>query len=146
MTTDTKPDLKVVTPKTVDPFDNLAALRVSQDFYEATPVEKLLTTVPVHKPDAQDFIRVHSGLDYRETLALLELKDDRETFVVDLNTIPDLRGEVFVATVFTAITRVGVVFLWPVRVPVDGRSSDWHTSAAAAAAHAMFDGCGSNPT
>jgi hypothetical protein len=37
-----------------DPFD-LARLRVSQDFLAATPVKRLLTTVPVRKPGPQDF-------------------------------------------------------------------------------------------
>ena len=41
-----------------DPFD-LAKLRVSQDFLETTNVKKLLTTVPIRKPNAQDFVRVH---------------------------------------------------------------------------------------
>jgi hypothetical protein len=60
-----------------DPFD-LAKLRVSQDFLETTNVKKLLTTVPIRKPGSQDFVRVHPGPAYRETLAFIELKDDRE--------------------------------------------------------------------
>jgi hypothetical protein len=133
-----KPDhLKVVESVATDPFDNLAALRVHQDFLETTNVKKLLTTVPVRKPGAQDFVRVHSSPACRELMAFLELKDDREVYLVDLAAVPDLRNECFIATLFTAITRVGVVFLWPVRVPTDGRTNDWHTSAADAAAKAM---------
>ena len=51
-----------------DPFD-LAKLRVSQDLLETTNVKKLLTTVPMRKPIAQDFVRVHPSPQYRETLA-----------------------------------------------------------------------------
>jgi hypothetical protein len=120
-----------------DPFD-LAKLRVSQDFLETTNVKKLLTTVPIRKPAAQDFIRVHPSPKYRETLAFVELKDDREIYIANLAAVPELQTECFVATLFTAITRTGVVFLWPVRVPaVDGRTNDWHTSAATAAQLAM---------
>jgi len=39
---------------------------------------------------------------------------------------------------FTAITRTGVLFQWPVRVPAaDGRSNGWHVSAAVGAEQAM---------
>jgi hypothetical protein len=120
-----------------DPFD-LAKLRVSQEFLETTNVKKLLTTVPIRKPATQDFIRAHPSPQYRETFALLELKEDREIYIVNLTAVPELQVECFIATLFTAISRTGVLFMWPVRVPaVDGRSNDWHTSAATAAQHAM---------
>ena len=54
--------------------------------------------------------------------------------------MPDLRNECYAANLFTAITRTGVVFLWPVRVPAaDGRANEWHVSAATAADAAMRD-------
>ena len=44
------------------------------------------------------------------------------------------------ANLFTAITRTGVLFLWPVRVPAaDGRVNEWHVSQATAAEAAMRD-------
>jgi hypothetical protein len=133
----TNSKLGIVEPATSDPFD-LSKLRVSQDFLETTHVKKLLLTIPVRRPGPQDFIRVHPSPKYRELMAFLELKDDRETYVVDLNAVPELQGECFIATLFTAITRTGVAFLWPVRVPAtSGRSNDWHVSAAMAAEQAM---------
>jgi hypothetical protein len=136
--TDTKPDhLKVVEAAVSDdPFD-LEQLKVDQDFLETTNVKKLLTTVPVRKPNAQDFVRVHPGHHYRQLLAVLELKDDREIYAVNLKLVPELQTECFVVNLFTAINRQGVVFLWPARMPSDGRSCDWHTSAITAAQQAM---------
>jgi hypothetical protein len=133
-----KPKLEIIeNAVSDDPFD-LAKLRVSQDFLETTNVKKLLTTVPIRKPAAQDFLRVHPSPQYREVLALLELKEDRETYVVNLAAVPELQTECFIATLFTAINRTGVLFLWPVRVPAtDGRANDWHVSAATAAQQAM---------
>jgi hypothetical protein len=97
-----------------------------------------LTTVPVRKPIDQDFVRVHPSPQYRETMAFIELKDDRETYIVDLGAVPELQGECFFATLFTAISRTSVLFLWPVKIPAaDGRTLDWHVSAATAAQHAM---------
>jgi len=50
-----------------DPFD-LDKLRVNPDHLETTNVRKLLTTVPIRKPDQQSFIRVHSSPAYRDML------------------------------------------------------------------------------
>jgi hypothetical protein len=120
-----------------DPFD-LSKLRVSQDFLESTNVKKLLTTVPTRKPGPQQFFRVNSSPKYRETLAFVELKEDREVYIVNLAAVPELQDEAYIATLFTAITRTGVLFMWPVRVPAaDGRVNAWHSSAADAAQHAM---------
>ena len=133
-----KPDLKLIdAAASDDPFD-LARLRINPEMLETTSVKKLLTTVPVRKPIAQDFVRVQPEPQYRETLAFIELKDDRETYIVDLGAVPELQGECFFATLFTAISRTGVLFMWPVRAPAaDGRTNEWHTSAATAAQHAM---------
>jgi hypothetical protein len=133
-----KPDLKLIDAAgSDDPFD-LERLRLNPEMLEAASVKKLLTTVPVRKPLPQDFVRVRLEPQYRETLAFIELKDDRETYIVDLGTVPELQGECFFATLFTAITRAGVLFMWPVKVPAaDGRTSEWILSAAWAAQHAM---------
>ena len=50
-----------------DPFD-LESLALSQDFSATVGVKKLLTTVPVRRPNAQDFIRVNSDPDYRRDI------------------------------------------------------------------------------
>jgi len=71
-------------------------------------------------------------------LAFVELKEDREVYIVNLAAVPELQAECFIANLFTAITRTDVLFMWPVRVPAaDGRVNGWHQSAAAAAQHAM---------
>ena len=50
----------------------------------------------------------------------------------------ELAGEVVFKTVFTAIDRQGVIFLWPIRLPApDERKSDWVRSEREAAELAM---------
>ena len=95
-----------------DPFD-LLRLRASQDFLETAGVKKLLTTVPVRKPGPQEFFRVHPSPAYREIFAFLELKEDREIYLVDLQKVPELASECYLATLYTAITRTGILFMWP---------------------------------
>jgi len=120
-----------------DPFD-LTNLRLDQSFVDSAGVKKLLTTVPVRRPSPQDFVRVHADPEYRAALAIIELKEDREIYLVPLAVARELPGEFVMATVYTAINRQGVVHLWPVRLPAsDGRILEWHRSAAEAAELAM---------
>ena len=137
-----KPTLQAVDPDTPttsapDPFD-LASLRLNPSFVETAGVKKLLTTVPARRPSPQDFVRVHPSPDYRENFAMIDLKDEREDYLVRPEILPDLAGEVVYKTIFTAINRQGVVFLWSIRLPApDDRKSDWPRSQREAAEMAM---------
>ena len=123
-----------------NPFDP-AALRLDQTFTEGTAVRKLLTTVPVRKPGRQEFVRVHSDADYRlSPAAIIELKEDREVYLVTPAIAPDLAGELAFVTLYTAINRQGVVHFWPVRLPdPDGKQNPWHRSAQAAPPNGRTD-------
>ena len=138
----TKPILEELTEAAVpsntpDPFD-LASLRLDQNFVETAGVKKLLTTVPVRKPNKQDFVRVHRSPEYRENFAMIELKDEGEEYLVRPEILQELAGETVNKTLFTAINRQGALFLWPVRLPApDDRPNEWHRSAREAAEMAM---------
>ena len=85
--------------------------------------------MPVRRPGPQDFVRVHPSTTYRHLMALLKIEDDRdEIYAVNLGAAPDLRNECYAANLFTAITRTGVLFLWPVRVPPRTAASTGGTS------------------
>jgi hypothetical protein len=113
---------------TPDPFD-LTGLRLDPSFVENAGVKKLLTTIPVGKPNPQDFGRVRQGEDYRETFAMIELKEDREHYVLHREIARELSGEFFMATLFVYINRQGVLRLVPVKLPgPDGRVNKWHRS------------------
>jgi hypothetical protein len=132
-----KPEAETSAAAAADPFD-IASLRLNPSFLETAGVKKLLTTVPARRPSPQDFVRVHPGPTYRENFALVDLKDDREDFLVHPTILPELTGEVVYKTLFTAINRQGIVFLWPVKLPApDDRKSEWPRSAREAAEMAM---------
>jgi hypothetical protein len=117
-------------PDTTD----LSRYRLDQSFTETAGVKKPLTTVPVRKPNPQDFTRVHPSKDYRDAFAIIELKDDRESYLVLPKVAQAIPGEFFMANIHTAINRQGTVFLWPIRMPgPDGKMLEWHRSAAEAA-------------
>jgi hypothetical protein len=123
--------------KAPDRFD-LANLRLAQNYDETAGVKKLLLTVPVRKPPKQEFVRVHPGEDYRADVLMIELKEDRESYLVCRNMMDELATEAEPFTLFTAINRQGVVFLWPVRLPApDGKVNEWHRSLREAAGTAV---------
>jgi hypothetical protein len=124
-------------PEPSDPFD-LSKLCLDQNFVESAGVRKLLTTIPVRKPNQQDFIRVNPAPEFRANLAIIELREDREIYLVPAAIAINLPGEYAMMTTYTAINRQGVLFLWPVRLPApDGRPNEWNRSAADAAGLAM---------
>jgi hypothetical protein len=137
--------VKVVNPATLssndavaaDPYD-LSNLRLNQSFTETAGVKKLLTTVPVRKPHKQDFVRVHPSEAYRADVLMVELKEDREAYLVSRNMVDELATEAEPFSLYTAINRQGVVFLWPVRLPApDGKVNEWHRSLREAAETAV---------
>jgi hypothetical protein len=122
----------------LDPFADVASLRIAPAFVEQSGVKTLRTTVPVRRPSPQDFVRTHPGSEYRENFAVIELKDDREDYLVLPHVVPMLSTEVVYKTLFTAINRQGIVFLWPVRLPsADDKQNAWWQSSREAAERAV---------
>jgi hypothetical protein len=131
---------KLVDGSTEAPYDplDISNLRLTQNFIETAGVRKLMTEVPIRKPNRQEFIRVHPGEEYRSVMGLIEIKEDREIYAVAPHLIKQLPDEYYPAMLYTVINRQKVVSLWPARLPGnDGRALSWHTSAQTAAEHAM---------
>jgi uncharacterized protein YbdZ (MbtH family) len=126
-------------PLEPDPFDP-ASLRLDPEYLKSGGVKKLLTTVPVRKPNKQDFIRVHSDPDYRLCgIAMIELREDRETYLLLPSYAQGLDSHLFhCCNLYLAINRQKVLSLWPVKLPEPGgRISGWHSSAVEGAEKAM---------
>jgi hypothetical protein len=124
----------LVNPPAASDLIDPARLRLSQNFAESIGVKKALLTVPVRRPDRQWFVRVHPDPAYRLEVAILELKEDGENYLVEPTLCPELPGEIVPKILFTSITRQGVVFLWPARLPSgNGRGDEWSRSSLEAA-------------
>jgi hypothetical protein len=120
----------------VNPADifNPENLRLDQSFAESVGVKKLIVTLPVKKPNPQDFVRVNPDPAFRLAVGVIELKEDREIYIVMPAVAAIVANEMFRAMLYTCINRQGVPFLWPVRLPSpDGRQSEWQRSAQEAA-------------
>jgi len=123
---------------TVSAGINLSALRISQDFLEqGGGAEKIITTIPVRKPERQVFVRVHPDPAFKFQTFLLEVKEDNSTYLVDRSIWEHVSDLVAPKVLLTEMSRQGDLFLWPIKLPgADGRSDRWSESALVAAKHA----------
>ena len=131
-----KKTTKKTTKKTDVKTDfDLDSLRLKQDFSETLGVQRVLSHVPVRKPNKTNFIRVHPGEDYRMDIGIVEMKEERETFLVTpaMMSEPGIYELVVPARLVTYITRQGVLALWPLKLEKDGKLNPWHESALEAA-------------
>jgi hypothetical protein len=117
---------------------SLGRFRLPQDFDQVAQVKKVIVVVKAQKPNGQAFFRVHADEAYRMQVALLKLKDENEVYLVGPSLIAQLGAEVTPHTLYTYVTRQGVVGLWPARLPRnDGRTDHWMQSEHHAATRAM---------
>jgi hypothetical protein len=130
LTMTSKPTLHVASSNEVpDPFSP-ENLRLDQSFTEQVAVKKLLTTVPVRKPNKQDFVRVHPDPSYSANFPMIVLKEENEEYIVQKDLVPELLDEIVSQTLTLTINRQGVVSLWPTRLPdADGKDNDYWRSA-----------------
>ena len=119
-----------------DPFDP-ARLRLRYGAGAALGIHRKLTTVPVRKPSKEWWVRTHSDRDARWLdTAVLELKEDRETYLVDPSLWEALATEATFSprSLILSVERGGSPFLWPIRPPgPDGTIDSWNASAMEAA-------------
>jgi hypothetical protein len=118
-------------PEPPDPFDP-ASLRLGSDYSEGLGVRKVISTIPVRKPNKSEWFRVRPGDAWRLQTAVLELERgvERTTFLLAPALWPDWSGEVAVAVLLTCVNRGGDLFLWRIQRPgADGRSNTWTESA-----------------
>ena len=124
-----------------DPFDP-ASLRLDPGA-ELVAVKKVIVRVPVRKPGPQEFVRVHPDPGRRLDTALIELKEERETYLLAPGLRAELGDEAKPTRLYTAISRAGALFLWPVALPgPDGRRNPWHESAHRGPNWRSASGCG----
>lgn len=118
-----------------DPFDP-ERLRVSQNPTAGLGVKKVHTAIPVRKPSKEWFFKLDPRPGYLVETYVIELKEDREVYLVEPSLWDSLAGEsTFGPRVLTVgMNTLGTLFVWPIRLPGhDGRQSDWHASALEAA-------------
>ncbi len=110
-----------------DPF-NADELRLAPDQMSGIGGKKMILTVDSRAPDKAWFCRVHPDPNYTMATAVIELKDERETYLIARHLREELKIEPTYKSILlcTAITRQGELFLWKVPLPgPDGKRPSW---------------------
>lgn len=113
---------------------DLMSCRAPQQFQDADTPE-IITTILVDKPDKRDFVRFHSGPDYRFSGAMMIDGGEDGWHLVTRSVAQALLDDIVVVTLHLGMTQAGRVFITPVQMPgSDGRRNPWHESRARAVA------------
>jgi hypothetical protein len=79
-------------------------------------------------------VRVNPGAGWQFQTLVMELKEDRDSYIVTPEMASEMPGEAVPKMLRTTINRQGVVSIWPIRLPgEDGRLDNWNQSAMEAA-------------
>jgi hypothetical protein len=122
-----------------DPFDP-ARLRLVQSLSAGLGVKRVLASVPVKKPIKEWFVRTHTCEEFRIQTCVIDLKSERELYLVDPSLWDELASESTFGPrlLIPSVNKQGVLFLWPLRLPKpDGRFDEWGKSEMEAATRAM---------
>lgn len=109
---------------------------------DATASVPLIVSVKVSKPKDVGFVRVHPGAEWRQQVYLLKNKSDEkrgENFhLLHPSLVDHFPNEAVFASLFTSITRAGVVGIWPIILPdKEGEWNEAHQAQFEAAKAAM---------
>ena len=100
-------------------------------------VKKLLTTIPLRKPNKHEFFRIHPGPEYWRVMAFLELSRG-DTYPIRPDIVPHLDPvDFFYAYLCLAITRQGTLFFWTLKISTEDRRNSWNESALVVAKAAI---------
>ncbi len=125
----TTPSQQVTTTSQPD----LKSLRLPANYGATLGVKKLLTQVPVGKPDKARFFQIRDGQDWVFPTYILQMKDANETYLVMPHIAPVLGSLARPVELHAAIDRSGNPSLVPVFLPgEDGKRNPWHESLAQA--------------
>lgn len=129
-TTVDTPSTAAISATTSTGFD-LEALRLSPNYSAGLSVKKVLSKIPVGKPDRAKFFRVRSGEEWTYGTLIYVDKAAGETYVVPQFMRPLMGNMTCAAQIYVAIDREDNVFLIAVPLPgEDGRWNSWHESLA----------------
>jgi|WetSurMetagenome_2_1015567.scaffolds.fasta_scaffold08737_6 hypothetical protein len=100
---------------------------------DAAVSKRVVLTVPVCKPNPQNFFRTLSGVDdegkpYVKTVYAIVLKDDMSstTYIVTPEIADTYPGEIKQLTLYVCYNQKGAYFIVPVPQPEDGDYSKWN--------------------
>jgi hypothetical protein len=113
---------------TEDLFD-WDSIALPQNYQESSGVKKLISRIPVERPNPHEFVRVHPDLSYQAPV--FEDKLDKEIYVLmDAQLQEQLFSELVFKIFYVCVNQQGVLKLWPIRLPdADGKLDSYNRTA-----------------
>lgn len=109
---------------------NLEEFTYREDFVAGSKLQGEITFVPVRRPDPQSWVYITSKSEMRANVPVLELKQQRETYLVRPEVAACLDGETSHRMLVPYADRDGGFFLWAVRfTDARGNPDSWSISA-----------------
>ncbi len=107
------------------------SVKLSPTFVAGMMVEKLITTIPIRKPNAYEFFRIRDDSEWTFSLYLLDLNEgDEEKYIVAPELISDVMdiGRLKPVMIYTLITHTHkIFFLSDVPLPdQDGKDNGYN--------------------
>lgn len=128
-----------VAPEPLDPED-LTAFALDEN-YDSSVAKKVLTTVQVRKPSGESYVRTTPDPRGWKVYSVLELKDEKKTYLVlpQLAAALEAEGEstLVKARLVPTVDRLGNFFLWMLKT--SDREMSWYVSAHRAAERAKTE-------
>lgn len=121
-----------------DPFDPASFIEVMRD--DDAEFKQVVLSIPVKKPGNRDYFRVNPDPQFMAEVPVHEIKDSGgdDFYLVTPGMVPLLVNDISRRRLYTCVSRRGVHFLWPAKLPKgDGRRSAWNDSALTIAEEAM---------
>lgn len=102
---------------------------ITSQLVPSVTTKKSLESLLFRKPSKTEFVRVNPDPKYKQNFAILEIKDDREVYLVAPSLIQSMQNLVKLVTVYTVVNDRGNVFLTGVSLPDSlGKRNRWHDS------------------
>ena len=123
-----KDSTKIEKATTEELFD-WDSIALSQNYQESSGVKKLISRIPVERPNPHEFVMVHPELSYKAPV--FEDRMDHETYVLmDRSLQEQLFSELVFKVFYVYINQRGVLKLWPIRLPdAEGKLDSYNRTA-----------------
>jgi hypothetical protein len=109
---------------------NLEDFRIDQDYASHIQARKTVVTVPVQKPDRQTWVYIHPDAAFRLSVGVLEDRENRRTYVVTPQILPEVVGDLIPKMLVAYATKQSTVALWPIRLPDESGRLDTYNESA----------------
>jgi hypothetical protein len=119
---------EITTPDLLNPYRPEDLWIDPAKIHAVAATKKIVTTIPVRKPNKHEFFRVHPAEEFWRLVALLEW--ERNLYVIHPAIVPQMDpDDIFYAYLCLAVSVSGQPFFWPVKVSKPDRTNQWNDSA-----------------